>query len=274
MSVDISVVIPTFRRPRELTESLDSALAQRGVSLEVVVVDDSPEGSAAAVVEHLRDPRVRYLRNPNPSGGMPSRVRNLGWPLTSGRLVHFLDDDDRVPPGHYAVVQEAFARYPDTGLVFGRIEPFGAGPSDQLEHERRYFASAARKAATANRLGRRWAFSAYMLFDMALLVCSASMVRRECLVAAGGFDPDIRLMEDAEYHLRIMRRFGARFLDRIALHYRISSPSLMHAPNPPPEQLAQEKAGRRAMQAKYRSQHGALDFWLLAAAARGLLRFL
>jgi glycosyltransferase involved in cell wall biosynthesis len=274
VSVDVSVVIPTFRRPQVLPESIRSALGQQGVSLEIIVVDDSPEGSAAAVVESIGDPRVTYLKNPEPSGGVPSKVRNLGWPLTHGRFLHFLDDDDIVLDGHYAAVKDAFEQHPRAGLVFGRIEPFGTGPDTQLEHERLYFARAARKAALSNRLSRRWAFAGHMLFDSALLVCSSSMVRRECVASVGGFDPAIRLMEDADFHVRVMREHGAFFLDRTAIRYRIGSPSLMHTPNPPPEQLEQELAGRRAMQAKYRAQHGSLEFYFLAAVTRGLLRAL
>jgi hypothetical protein len=55
-------------------------------------------------------------------------VRNLGWPLTRGAFVHFLDDDDIVPGGHYAAVKAAFEQRSSVGLVFGRIEPFGVGP--------------------------------------------------------------------------------------------------------------------------------------------------
>src|SRR5258706_4723590 len=125
LSTDISVVIPTFRRPHTLTEAVLSALAQDGVTLEVVVVDDCPDGSAGAAIAALGDPRVSYFRNPQPTGGKPAVVRNLGWPRATGRLVHFLDDDDIVPPGHYRAVLEAFAQHPSVGVVFGRIEPFG-----------------------------------------------------------------------------------------------------------------------------------------------------
>src|SRR5215475_10535827 len=100
MSIDISVVIPTFRRPKELGEAIASVLGQTGVSFEIIVVDDSPEASAQEVVEGVGDVRVRYLRNPAPTGGVPSAVRNLGWPLARGAFVHFLDDDDIVPAGH------------------------------------------------------------------------------------------------------------------------------------------------------------------------------
>jgi glycosyltransferase involved in cell wall biosynthesis len=274
MGIDISVVIPTFRRRQPLQESIQSVLRQRDVTFEILVVDDSPEGSAAEVVKAFDDPRVTCLKNADPSGGVPSKVRNLGWPRTSGRYLHFLDDDDKVVDGHYAAVKSTFQRHPETGLVFGRVEPFGSGPADQLQHERDYFTRAARKAALSARFGTRWAFTGHMLFDIALLVCSASIVRRECVEALGGFDPAIRLMEDAEFHLRVMREFGARFLDQAAIHYRIGSPSLMHSPDPSPEQLAQERAGRRAMQSKYRSRRGWLEFYLLALMTRGLMRYL
>lgn len=274
MTVDFSVVIPTYRRPMQLPEAISSAVNQQGVTVEAIVVDDSPEGSAQDPVLRLGSPRITYMKNPHPTGGVPSVVRNLGWPLATGRYVHFLDDDDVVPAGHYAAVKHAFEQQPDVGLIFGAIEPFGTGPSAQLERERRYFAAAALKAGRCERFGPRWAFVGRMLFDTALLVCSASVVRRQCLIELGGFDPTIRLMEDADYHVRAMRQFGAHFLTGTALHYRIGSPSLMHSPDPPAAQRQEELAGRRRMQANYRHSRGKLEFYALAVFTRTLLKVL
>jgi glycosyltransferase involved in cell wall biosynthesis len=274
MSVDFSVIVPTYRRPTELTEAMNSVLGQKGVVIEIIVVDDSPEGSARAVVERLDDRRVTYLKNSNPTGGIPSMVRNLGWPHARGAFVHFLDDDDVVPDGHYSKVKKAFFAHPEVGLVFGRIEPFGSCAVAQLQHEERYFADAARKATSCRRFGTRWAFVGRMLFDKALLVCSASVLRRECVERLGGFDPDIRLMEDADFHVRAMREFGAHFMDSTAIYYRIGSPSLMHSPNPDEFQLKEQSAGHSRMQAKYRQERGALEFFALALTARTILRIL
>ena len=271
MPVDFSVIVPTFRRPVPLSEALSSVLAQEGATIEVIVVDDCPDGSARQVADRA-DSRVRYYQNPRPTGGVPSVVRNLGWPHAEGRFIHFLDDDDRAPAGHYAAVKQALETRPDVGLVFGRIEPFGDCPVEQLTHERRFFHDAAGRAARCARFGPRWAFAGQMLFDRTLLVCSACVIRRECVEALGGFDPDIRLMEDSDFFLRAMRQFGAHFIDETVLHYRIGSPSLLHGLDPSPSQRRAQMQGRRRMQDKYLSERGALEFLSLAAFARTVLR--
>jgi GT2 family glycosyltransferase len=274
VSIDFSIVIPTFRRPVQLIEAISSVLRQRDVSIEVFVVDDSPEGSAERAVKGLSDSRITYVKNPNPTGGVPSVVRNIGWPLATGTFVHFLDDDDIVTDGHYAAVKAAFAANPTIGVVFGRIEPFGGGPAVQLGRERRYFADAAKKARISGRFGSRFAFTGRMLFDKALLVCSSSVIRRECVARLGGFDPSIRLMEDADFHVRAMRVCGVLFLDRAAIRYRVGSPSLMHSPNPTEAQKLGERLGHRQMQLKYRKEYGAFEFYALALFTRTILKII
>jgi glycosyltransferase involved in cell wall biosynthesis len=268
----VSVIVPTFRRPAELAEAISSVLRQREAKIEILVIDDSPEGSAEPVIQNIADARVTYLKNLKPSGGFPSKVRNLGWPKARGDFIHFLDDDDRVAEGHYGAVKAAFTANPKIGLVFGRVEPFGNNDSPQLERERRYFADAANKSVISSRFGSRVAFAGRMLFDKALLVCSASIIRRECLEQLGGFDPEIRLMEDADYHLRAMRQYGALFLNRAAVHYRIGGPSLMHSPHPTIAQIEGERLGHRQMQSKYRKQRGVLEFYALALFTRTALK--
>jgi glycosyltransferase involved in cell wall biosynthesis len=272
MPVDFSVVIPTYRRNRELAEAITSVLKQREVSLEIIIVDDCPEGSARDLVRRIQDDRIQYVKNPNPSGGRPSVVRNLGWPRTTGTFLHFLDDDDVVPVGHYATAKQAFEKYPNVGLIFGRIEPFGIGPESQLRHEHRYFEDAARKAASCVQFGTRWAYVGRMLFDQAILVCSAGIVRRECVVRVGGFDPDIRLMEDADFYTRVIRECGACFLDHVSIKYRIGSPSLMHSPNPTPQQVFEQRGGHRQMHTNYQATRGICEFYALALFTRVVLR--
>jgi glycosyltransferase involved in cell wall biosynthesis len=272
MSVDISVVMPTFRRPKPLGEAIASALGQAGVSVEIIVVDDSAEGSAQSVVEGIGDSRVRYLKNPVPTGGMPSIVRNLGWPLAQGDLIHFLDDDDIVPEGHYAAVTKIFSERPDVGVVFGHIEPFGDAPEEQMQHERAYFANAARRAQLCRRFGARRAFAAGMLFGSSMLVCSDCVVRRGIVQQVGGFDPRMRLCEDAAFYTFAMRRSGAYFMDHVSLRFRVSNPSMMHSPVQDPMAAQQLRETWKLMHERYRTEWGALEFYALKIFARTVLR--
>ena len=96
-------------------------------------------------------------------------MRNLGWPLARGRFVHFLDDDDIVPEGHYAAAIAAFKAHPDVGVVFGHIEPFGDAPDIQMRRERAFFRGAARRAAICSKLGPRLGFAGGMIFNQTLL---------------------------------------------------------------------------------------------------------
>lgn len=264
---ELAVVIPTFRRPRELAAALHSVLSQ-DVSVEVVVVDDSAEQSARAVVEQLGAPQVRYVANPSPTGGRPAAVRNLGWPATSAPVLHFLDDDDLVPAGYYRRALAALKARPDVGALFGRVAPFG--DQTALGHEHGFFDSAARRARRASRYGAKWAFVAEHLFCLPMLVCSATLLRRAVVEAIGGFDvsPRLQLAEDIDLCVRAFRRAGAAFLDEVTLHYRISPGSLIHG-SPSGEAL---RSSYRHMFARYVRDHGRAEFFALKVFARTALR--
>src|SRR5258706_11705085 len=101
-TVDVSVIIPTSRLEDLVVHAITSALAQRRVSVEVIVLDDSAEGTASASVASVDDPRVRYVRRAIPSRGRPAVVRNEGIAIARGRYLHFLDDDDHLFDGALA----------------------------------------------------------------------------------------------------------------------------------------------------------------------------
>jgi len=91
-------VVPAFDVEQWLPEALDSVLAQSGVDLDVVVVDDgSPDRSGAIADEYAaRDDRVTVLHVEN--GGLGS-ARNIGTERATGEYLTFLDSDDVLPAG-------------------------------------------------------------------------------------------------------------------------------------------------------------------------------
>jgi glycosyltransferase involved in cell wall biosynthesis len=253
----VSVVIPTFRREELVVAAARSALSQTGVTLEVLVVDDSPEGSAERAVASLDDPRVRYVRRAQPSGGMPALVRNDGLALARGRYVHFLDDDDLLEDGALAATTAALERAPRTGVAVGVAVPFGDDP-DALAHEQAYFGTATRKLRS---LHSRFALVATMLFDSTPLVNSECTIRRSCAHAVGGYATNVALCEDVDFYLRAIRRCGFVFVDRAVVRYRIGIPSLMHSSVEP----SRIRESYRRIYDRYRREHGLTEFTALRA---------
>jgi glycosyltransferase involved in cell wall biosynthesis len=267
--IDISIIMATYRRPTSIVDAIKSILAQRGVQVEVLVVDDCPDGSAESIVRGIADPRIRYMRNPQPSQGRPAIPRNLGWPLTSAEIVHFADDDDLVPEGLYADALAEFRRFPGIGLMFGSIEAFGE-PSQRLAAEQALFARAARRASRLQKLRSARAFAANLLFRDILFVGGSTLIRRRCLVALDGLPTTAEIMEDVDFLARATRLFGVRYLNRPSLHYRVW-PSLMHSQTD--LQAALNRSYAR-LQAGYRENFGTFDFYVLKIAARTVLRYI
>ena len=96
----VSVIIPTHDRCERLRLALRSALAQRGVDVEVIVVDDGSSDGTRAFVEGLKDPRVRLVHNEVAMG--ESGARNRGISEAGRAWVAFLDDDDLWAPDKLA----------------------------------------------------------------------------------------------------------------------------------------------------------------------------
>lgn len=92
----VSVVIPTHNRWRRLLRVLRMALAQEGVCLEVVVVDDGSTDNPPAVLQPAQDPRIRVLRNE--TSRRVAAARNRGIQAARAEWIAFLDDDDLWSP--------------------------------------------------------------------------------------------------------------------------------------------------------------------------------
>ena len=91
----VSILIPAFR-PQFLDACIASALAQTFKDFELLIGDDSPGEDVTSVLAKWRDPRIRYMRNPN--RGTPASNRDMLIAEASGDSIKFLFDDDLLLP--------------------------------------------------------------------------------------------------------------------------------------------------------------------------------
>lgn len=261
-SLDVTVITPTFRREREVLESVQSALGQEGVSMEVLVIDDAPEGSARAGVENLCDARVHYSQCASPSGGKPALVRNEAIERARGRYLYFLDDDDKVLPGALRALVSALDRRSSAAVAFGRVVPFGNDPAVVARYKEWF--------DWATGIARQYSWSSWLtagviLFRGTLIINSTCMMRRDCALALGGYDASIPVYEDVDFHMRGIRRWGHVFVDHPVLNYRTGAPSLIH-------NLKGDKTPVRrsyeAIHRKYRQTYGEAEYRALQIVSK------
>lgn len=91
-AIDVSIVIAAWNAQDFILNAINSALSQKGVSVEVLVVDDASSDSTCTVVESVKDPRVKLLRSEKNGG--PGAARNIGFAAAQGTWIAVLDSDD------------------------------------------------------------------------------------------------------------------------------------------------------------------------------------
>ncbi len=94
----VSIIIPTFSRPINLSRAIDSVLAQTYSPIEIIVVDDNGEASPMQIEtetvlsKYIENNEITYIKHKHNRNG--SAARNTGVEAAKGFYVGLLDDDD------------------------------------------------------------------------------------------------------------------------------------------------------------------------------------
>jgi glycosyltransferase involved in cell wall biosynthesis len=191
---DVSVVVPTHRRPELLARALDAVLGQTSLPGEILVVDDAGDSQTERVVHARQDQEpvaVRYVRNPDANG--PSGSRNLGAARAVGSVLAFLDDDDLWEPGY---LDQAVGLLDAADLVLTPLETIRID----------------RSGATVGRWVREIDLSGpseRVLARNPGVTGSNIVIDRGLFERCGGYDADLWIAEDNEFLARLLDA-GAR----------------------------------------------------------------
>ena len=188
----ISVIVAARNAAATLARGLESVFAQAGDDIEVIVVDDFSTDDTRAVASRYP---VRLIALSQHSG--VSAARNRGADAARGEVLFFLDADVVLAAGGMQRVL-ATMQQPEVGALIGSYD---SAPDDQsivsrfknLAHH--YFHQHSNREATTF-----WG------------ACGA--IRRECFLAAGGFDEKrykLPSIEDVELGSRLVER-GVRIV--------------------------------------------------------------
>ncbi|QHS58008.1 glycosyltransferase family 2 protein [Mucilaginibacter sp. 14171R-50] len=129
----VSIVIPTYRRPKLLTNCLQALLQQKFDKwlYEIIVVSDGPDEQTKQVVNKwaaYEYPQMRYLPLTVKKG--PAAARNYGWLNARGKIIAFTDDDCTPDPHWLQELVKHCNPNQDVAITGRTIVPIGKNPTD------------------------------------------------------------------------------------------------------------------------------------------------
>jgi glycosyltransferase involved in cell wall biosynthesis len=183
----VSAVIPCYNYGRYLDRAIESILAQTHPVSEIIIVDDGSSDNTREVTASFGD-RVRYIFQENRGR---AAARNHGVRAASGDWIAFLDADDRWLPEKIELQLQVLARKPEAALIYT------SAWYERRDGTRLFLAQATDPA-------RLWPTLRYS--NCVTGGASSALIRRDILVAEGGFNEQLRECEDWDCWVRLRRK--------------------------------------------------------------------
>jgi len=201
----VTIVLPTYNGSRYLRESIQSCIDQTYSNWELIIIDDASTDDTPALIGEFvaKDARVSSVRHEK-NRRLPNAL-NTGFGCARGEYLTWTSDDNVYKPHALDRMVHYLEANPAIGLVYCDMRKIGAdgedlgpiplkGPESLVEE---------------NCIG------------------ACFLYRRQLYEAVGRYDPEMVLVEDYDYWLRISRRFPIAHLRGVSPYlYRFQPGSL------------------------------------------------
>jgi glycosyltransferase involved in cell wall biosynthesis len=200
---EVSVIIPTCRRPDKVHSTIKSVVNQTFTDLEIIVVnDDEDDKPVKDLIDTLRDKRIHYFRNQRKKG--PNGARNTGFDKANGRYIAFLDDDDIWYPHKIQRQMRKFNQSSDeVGFVYSGFEIIS---NIEPEISRKIYPQKKGK----------------VLIDIIngnFVGSPTPLIRKDILQQTGLYDENLESAQDWDLWIRIADKTEFEYVDEILARY-------------------------------------------------------
>jgi glycosyltransferase involved in cell wall biosynthesis len=201
----VSVIIPSYNAAATLPRAIESVIAQRPRSSEIIVVDD---GSTDDTDEQIQ-PYLRYIRYCRQANAGSAVARNRGIELSTGQYIAFLDADDEWLPGKLIRQISDLERNKTIGL-----SSTGAVIVDST-------------SAAVDVISYRYRGDMFRrILEFNPIVCSSVVLRRSQWLATGlRFEGAPSSMEDYALWLKLAARCHFSVLPNLLVRYHLTPTS-------------------------------------------------
>jgi len=203
----ISILMPSYNHAPFIEAAVRSAMEQKGIEFELLVIDDGSTDDSPAILKHLSEEFGFYFLA-RENRGLVATLNELAR-LSKGKYICTLASDDVMPQGRLAIQVAYMEKNPEVPVCFGQVKQIF--PNGQLGKK------------PDHRFLRGIPF---VSFDELLLTkkeihgCT-ELIRRTAFDVVGGYNQKFKI-EDYPLWLALANKFGnLPVLPDVFCHYRI-----------------------------------------------------
>lgn len=210
MKISVSIIIPVYNGENYLRDAIDSALAQKHINFEVIVINDGSTDATEKICFSYGN-RIRYICKEN--GGVSSAL-NLGVHEMRGEYFTWLAHDDMFYPYKLALQMDRILCAEDkTMIVHGNFDLLNVKDNtvSHIRQDNNY------------RIGQL-TNSVFPLL-MTTLHASTPLIHKSHFERVGIFDESLFLTQDYNFLFRAMRGKTSHFISEPLLISRLHNRS-------------------------------------------------
>ncbi|NOR71688.1 MAG: glycosyltransferase [Methylomarinum sp.] len=196
----VSIILPTYNRATLLPKAITSILTQTHRHLELIVIDDNSIDNTQEIIHSFNDPRIQYYKN-STNLKLP-RALNHGFSKAKGDYLTWTSDDNvfsteaiekmlaTLEESNKDFVYADYFLFSDLDSKGQPLNPYQINQSSELQLEK------------GNHIGACFMYS------------------RKIYEYIGDYDPDLILVEDYDYFIRIAKHFSFIHLPEPLYYFR------------------------------------------------------
>lgn len=198
----VSVIIPTYKRPRMLGRAIDSVLNQTYDNIEIIIVDDNDEDNKYRIEtqkfmnQYSDISNIVYMKHKKNKNG--AAARNTGIRNANGKYIAFLDDDDEFSPRKIEL---------QLNKIINSSEKYDAVYCGYSYYKNN------KKIKTIYERKEGDLQLDLLLMNISLSAGSTLLIKKEILNKLNGFDESFYRHQDWEFLVRFFRDYKIGFVN-------------------------------------------------------------
>ncbi|CAM5206255.1 Undecaprenyl-phosphate 4-deoxy-4-formamido-L-arabinose transferase [Oligella ureolytica] len=121
---EISIIIPCYNSEKKIERTIQTCIQQEYQNIEIIVVDDKSTDNSLSILKKISayEPRLKIIEHQKNLGTFAARASGITF--ANGKMIIFLDSDDKLLPKTATIIKQAIVNY-NADIVFYSVKNEG-----------------------------------------------------------------------------------------------------------------------------------------------------